>query len=167
MYYADYKKFDFLNGLGLRHSLFVSGCTHHCYDCFNKVAWNFTYGKLFDEKIQKQIINDLNIKNINISGLSLLGGEPFDNAKDLSYFIIKVKEQCPNKNIWVWSGYTYEQILQDENKLKLLKLCDVLVDGKFKKELKDLTLKFRGSSNQRIIDIQESLKQNEVILYNL
>lgn len=167
MYYADYKKYDFLNGTGIRHSLFVSGCTHCCKNCFNKQAWNFGYGQKFDKNAQQQIINDFKIPERKIQGLSLLGGEPMDNTKDLIPFIKRFKEELIDKDIWIWSGYTFEQIIKDANKLELLKLCDVLVDGKFMEKLKNLKLKFRGSENQRIIDIQESLKEKEVVLLDI
>lgn len=167
MYYADYKKYDFLNGVGIRHSLFVSGCTHYCKNCFNKKAWKFDYGQKFTEEVQQQIINDFQIPEQKIQGLSLLGGEPMDNAKDLTPFIKRFKKELADKDIWIWSGYTFEQIIKDNNKLKLLKLCDVLVDGEFMEKFKNLKLKFRGSENQRIIDVQKSLKKKEVILLDI
>ncbi|HCL4447131.1 TPA: anaerobic ribonucleoside-triphosphate reductase activating protein [Clostridium botulinum] len=165
MNYADYKELDVLNGTGIRYSLFVSGCSHHCEGCFNKKAWDYKYGTLFTNNMENKIIKNLNNTKINIQGISFLGGEPFENLDGLIPLALRVKKECKNKDIWIWSGYTYEQIIQDKVKLELLKLCDVLVDGKFIKEKKDLKLKFRGSSNQRIINVQKSLKQNKVILW--
>ena len=155
MYYADYKKFDFLNGTGLRNSLFVSGCNHYCKGCFNLKAWHFNFGQPYTDETEDMIINDLNNKSVNVKGLSLLGGEPFEHTETLLRLVKRVKSECESKDIWVWSGYTLEQILADEQKKELLSYCDVLVDGKFILEERDLTLKFRGSRNQRIININE------------
>ena len=155
MYYADYKKFDFLNGIGLRNSLFVSGCNHYCKGCFNSSAWNFNFGKLYTQEVEDMIIDDLNNEAVNIKGLSLLGGEPFEHTETLVKLLKRVKTECINKDVWVWSGYTLEEILTDEQKKELLSYCDVLVDGKFILEQRDLTLKFRGSRNQRIINVNE------------
>ena len=171
MHYADIKKADIANGLGVRVSLFVSGCTHHCKNCFNEVTWDFYYGKVFDEKVEEQILEYL--KPNHITGLTLLGGEPMEpsNQRALLPFIKKVKETYPNKDIWMYSGYVFDKELLQESRARcevtdeLLSYIDVLVDGRFVEELKDLSLKFRGSSNQRIIDVQESLKTNQVVLY--
>lgn len=165
MYYSSYKKYDVLNGRGLRHSLFVSGCTHHCKGCFNRRAWDFTYGELFTDKIQNQIIQDVNNPNIHISGLSVLGGEPLDNCSGLYPFLKRYKQECPDKDLWMWSGYTFEEIWEDEKKRKLIALVDVLIDGKYIEEKRDLMLKFRGSSNQRVIDVQKTLLQNQIVLF--
>jgi anaerobic ribonucleoside-triphosphate reductase activating protein len=169
MNYADYKRFDVLNGVGLRHSLFVSGCTHQCENCFNPATWNFKYGKPFDDNIQNEIIDDLNIKSPEIKGLSILGGCPMcsKNAESLIPFLKRIREECNNKNIWIWTGETFEEIMNDKIQLELLSLCDVLIDGQYIHALRDLKLSFRGSSNQRIIDVQESLKQGKVIEYKL
>lgn len=146
--YADYKRFDVLNGEGFRNTLFVTGCTHHCKGCFNKKLWDFNQGKLFTEEVQNRIITDC--KDPKICGLSILGGEPFDNLEGLIPFVEKYKKQC-GKSLWVWTGYLYEDLIKDCNSKKLLQNIDVLIDGQYKQELRDLTLKFRGSSNQRII----------------
>ena len=172
MNYAEIKNCDIANGLGVRVSLFVSGCTHHCKNCFNEVTWDFYYGKVFDEKVEEQILEYL--KPNHITGLTLLGGEPMEpsNQRALLPFIKKVKETYPNKDIWMYSGYVFDKELLQESRARcevtdeLLSYIDVLVDGRFVEELKDLSLKFRGSSNQRIIDVQESLKTNQVVLYN-
>ena len=173
MNYATVKYFDIANGLGIRTSLFVSGCTHHCKNCFNSEAWDFNYGKPFDDKIQEEVINSL--KNPFCDGLSLLGGEPFEpsNQKGLLPFLKKAKAEIPNLNIWCYTGYLFdEELLKDsraktEDTIEMLKLIDVLVDGKFVEELKNLNLRFKGSSNQRIIDVKKSLQENQVILYEL
>ena len=153
MYYADYKKCDFVNGTGIRNSLFCSGCNHHCKGCFNFPAWNFEFGTLYTQETEDMIIADL--KNPYITGLSLLGGEPFEHTETLTKLVKRVKLECTDKNIWVWSGYTLEEILQCPSKKEMLSYCDVLVDGKFILEQRDLTLKFRGSRNQRIIDVSK------------
>lgn len=153
--YANYKKYDVSNGTGVRHTLFVSGCTHNCKGCFNKEAQDFNYGKPFDNEIQNTIIEDL--KEDYIAGLSIIGGEPFENTKGLTPFVKRVKEEV-GKNIWVWSGYKIEEILADDKKKELLKYMDVLIDGPFIIEEKDLKLKFRGSRNQRLINLKDYFK---------
>lgn len=171
MNYAEIKNCDIANGLGVRVSLFVSGCTHHCKNCFNEVTWDFHYGHVFDENVENQILEYL--KPNHITGLTLLGGEPMEqsNQRALLPFIKKVKETYPNKDIWMYSGYVFDKELLQESRARcevtdeLLSYIDVLVDGRFVEELKDLGLKFRGSSNQRIIDVQESLKEKKVVLY--
>lgn len=173
MNYGAIKKYDIANGEGVRVSLFVSGCTHQCKGCFNYEAWDFTYGKHFTSDTVNEIIEALEPSFIN--GLSLLGGEPFErpNQEVLLPFLHKVKEKYPQKNIWCYTGYTLEDDLLSESRARsehtdeMLGLIDVLVDGEFKEELKDITLAFRGSSNQRIIDVKESLKQGKTILWKL
>lgn len=161
MYYADYKKYDFLNGTGVRNSLFVSGCSHKCKGCFNAKAWNPCFGKPFSLEMEDQIIVDLD--NESVRGLSLLGGEPFENIDGLLPLVRRVKDTYSDKDIWCWSGYTFEQILENDNMVEFVRYIDILVDGKYILELKDLRLKFRGSSNQRVIDVQESLKCGKVV----
>jgi len=171
MNYAEIKNCDIANGLGVRVSLFVSGCTHHCKNCFNQMTWDFHYGKVFDESVEQRILDYL--KPNHITGLTLLGGEPMEpaNQRALLPFVKKVKKQYPNKDIWLYSGYIFDKELLQESRARcevtdeLLSYIDVLVDGRFVEELKDISLKFRGSSNQRIIDVQESLKTKSVILY--
>lgn len=172
MNYAEIKKFDIANGLGVRVSLFVSGCTHHCKNCFNSIAWDFNYGKTFTEQVENELLEALN--NSYIDGLSLLGGEPMEpaNQRGLISFLRKVKAHYPNKNIWCYTGYTLENDLlsgkaHTEVTDEFLDLIDVLVDGKFIEELKDITLKFRGSSNQRLIDMKKTIKENKIILLDL
>lgn len=163
MYIADYKKFDVLNGRGLRNSLFVSGCTHHCKGCFNAASWNFNYGFAYTTEFEQQVIDDLLVPDIRVSGLSLLGGEPFQNVDGLLGLVKRVRKECPDKNIWAWSGYTFEELVTDSSRLELLTHCDVLIDGKFVLEQRNLKLKWRGSENQRVLDVQESLRQQAAI----
>ncbi len=160
MNYAKWNKCDFVNGKGVRTSLFVTGCSHHCKGCWNKSIWEHETGFEFTKEVAEEIISYIK-NNKFIQGLSLLGGEPFDNL-ELVDFITEFKKKCSNKDVWIWSGYTYEQIIKDKNKLKLLSLCDILIDGRFILELKDLKLRFRGSKNQRIINIKESMKENQI-----
>ena len=169
MKYANIKYFDVANGEGIRTSLFVSGCTHHCKGCFNEVAWDFQYGQDFTEEVENQIIDSL--KPYYIAGLTLLGGEPMEkaNQKGLFNLVKKVKQIYPEKTIWCFTGYLFEDLLdggkqRTEYTEQLLNNIDVNVDGKFIEELKDLTLKFKGSSNQRTINVPESLKQNKIVL---
>jgi len=167
MKYATIKKHDIANGPGVRVSLFVSGCNHHCKGCFNKEAWDFNYGEYFTEDTIKEIIEAL--KPDYISGLSLLGGEPFEyvNQQGLLPLLKKIKEIYPNKTIWAYSGFLYDELLKmkyDETK-DFLNLIDVLVDGKFDEDLKDPMLYFRGSSNQRVIDMNKTRKEKCVILH--
>lgn len=170
MNYADIKEYDVANGPGVRISLFVSGCTHHCEGCFNESAWDFKYGHLFTEKEEERIINYL--KNDFVSGITILGGEPFEyvNQKGILNLLRRIKKECPTKSIWAFSGYLFDKDIMDrmvndwEETKEIINYIDVLVDGKFVLSKKDLKLKFRGSSNQRIINVKESLKQNKVVL---
>lgn len=165
MNYASIKQYDIANGIGVRISLFVSGCTHHCKGCFNREAWDFKYGKSFTKDIENEIIKYLEPNYIK--GLSLLGGEPFEenNVKVLLPFIKRIKDIYPNKDIWAYSGYLFEELLEKKISKELLKYVDVLVDGKFVVKLKDPSLPFRGSSNQRIIDVKNSFKKGSVIFH--
>ena len=171
MNYADIKHYDVANGPGIRISLFVSGCNHHCKGCFNQVAWDFNYGKPFTEETISSILRDLD--NPHIAGLTLLGGEPMEpvNQKALLPLVRQVKERFPEKNIWCFTGYLFDQeILGDmaeripETK-EILSYFDVMVDGRFVEELKSPCLRFKGSSNQRTILVPESLKAGKVILW--
>lgn len=170
MNYGEIKTNDIANGEGVRTSLFVSGCTHHCKECFNPDTWSFDYGREFTTKTEEEIINSLSPDWID--GLTLLGGEPFEpqNQVVLYPFIQKVKKIYPNKNIWCYSGYTFEELTTNSRAKiditeKMLSLIDVLVDGEFKIDLKDISLKFRGSSNQRIIDVKKTLENGSITLY--
>ena len=151
--------------------MFVSGCTHHCKGCFNEETWNFKYGEPFTEKTEEQILKLL--EPSYVSGLTVLGGEPMEyvNQKELLPFLKKVKENYPKKTIWCYTGYVYEKDLLGRMIQKwkitkeILELIDVLVDGPFIEEQKDITLLFRGSANQRLIDVPQSLAAGEVILW--
>ena len=165
MNYATIKKNDIANGPGIRVSLFVSGCRHRCKNCFNSEAWDFNYGKEFTDIVIGEIITAL--KPDYVEGISLLGGEPFEpeNREGLIKLLEKIRSELPGKNVWCYSGFTFDQLLNDNHSAKkLLSLIDVLVDGKFVEELKDLSLIFRGSSNQNIIDVPKSLDAGEMVL---
>lgn len=164
MNFAQIRKYDVANGPGIRTTIFVTGCTHKCHNCFNEEYQDFNYGDTWTDKETEEVIGYLNLDEVK--GLTLLGGEPFQNEVDLLEVIRDIKKEV-QKDIWIFSGYTYEEILKDQNKKKLLEECDVLVDGRFVEALKDLKLRFRGSSNQRIIDIQKSLDKNKVVLFDL
>lgn len=173
MNYGEIKKTDIANGLGVRVSLFVSGCTHHCRGCFNPETWDFHYGQEFTKATENQLFTLL--EPGFIAGLTLLGGEPFEpeNQRVLLPFLKKVRERYPHKTIWCYTGYLLdEQLWKDsgarcEATDEMLSLLDVLVDGEFIEAEKDISLQFRGSRNQRIIDVPESLRQGKVCLYRL
>ena len=171
MNYAEIKTCDIANGEGVRVSLFVSGCTHHCKNCFNKETWSFDYGKPFTDETEDYIIKEL--KPGYIDGLTLLGGEPFEpqNQRTLLPFLRRVRGLYPNKNIWCYTGYLFDKELLNESRARceatdeMLSLIDVLVDGEFVQELYSITLQFKGSSNQRIIDVKKSLNSKTVEEY--
>lgn len=171
MNYATVKKTDVANGPGVRVSLFVSGCTHHCKGCFNREAWDFGYGKPYTEQVEEEILNALAPDYIR--GLSVLGGEPFEEANRPAVLglLLKVKERYPEKDIWCYSGYDYEKdmlrwIAEGREEVdRMLSCIDVLVDGEFVEELKNLRLPFRGSENQRLIDVTASGKEQRVVRY--
>ena len=170
MYYGALKKTDIANGPGVRVSLFVSGCTHHCKDCFNPETWNFTYGEEYTDKVMTEILEAL--EPDYIQGITVLGGEPFEpsNQRELLPLYHAIRSRYPEKTIWVYSGYTLEQDLLQESRARIeitdeiLALIDVLVDGEFVLEQKNISLKFRGSETQRIINLPESLASGETIL---
>ena len=171
MYYGNLKGTDIANGEGVRVTLFVSGCTHHCKNCFNPETWDFCYGKPFTKEVEDEVIKLL--EPDYIQGLTLLGGEPMEpkNQEALLPLVKRVREVYGNKkNIWCYTGYTLDRDLLGESRAKcehtreLLENLDVLVDGPFIENLKNLTLKFRGSSNQRIINVPETLKTNNIVL---
>lgn len=164
MNFGQIRHYDVANGPGIRCSIFVTGCTRHCKDCFNEMYMDFQAGHAWTEKQTQQLIDYL--KEDEIEGLTILGGEPFENAKGLIQ-IIRTIRKASDKSIWIYSGYTYEELLKNTLQKELLSLCDVLVDGAFIVALKNLRLKFRGSSNQRIIQILDSLEQNKVVLHPL
>lgn len=169
MYYGEIKKCDIANGEGVRVSLFVSGCTHHCPGCFNKETWDFGYGKEYTKDTQQEILKALSPDHI--CGLSLLGGEPFEpqNQEVLTGLLREVKERFPEKTVWCYSGYLFDRELLTKSRARcactdeMLSMIDVLVDGRFVESLKDIRLIFRGSSNQRVIDVKKSLESGGVV----
>lgn len=171
MNYAEIKTCDIANGPGIRVTLFVSGCTHRCQNCFNEETWDFKYGSPFTADTENELINAL--RPGYVKGLTLLGGEPLEhsNQQGLLPFIRRVKKELPGKDIWCYTGYTYERDVLErmcaewEETKELLSYIDVLVDGEFVQALKDLGLRFRGSSNQRIIDLPESLRTGKTVLW--
>lgn len=171
MNYATIKNCDIANGPGVRVSLFVSGCTHRCPGCFNEVAWDFDYGTPFTQETIDTIVTML--KPPHIKGLTLLGGEPFDprNQPAIVELLRQVKRECPDKSIWAFSGYLFDKDITAwrlgprEVTEEYLSYLDVLVDGPFIEAKKNLSLRFRGSENQRLIDVPASLKAGEVVLW--
>ena len=167
MNYASIKNCDIANGPGVRISLFVSGCTHHCQDCFNQEAWDFDYGEVFDQGVMDHILELL--KPSYIRGITYLGGEPLDprNQPGLLELSRQSKARMPEKSIWCFTGYVWEQLPQVSGVTdELLSLCDVLVDGPFIAAQKNLSLRFRGSENQRLIDVPKSLAEHRVVLWD-
>ncbi len=172
MNYGNIKFYDVANGPGVRVSLFVSGCRNHCKNCFNPETWDFNYGKPFTAETEESIIKGL--KPEHIKGFTLLGGDPFEpeNAAVLAPFLEKIKKEYPNKSFWCYTGYDYEKDLLTGKKgdvetvMRMLNCIDVLVDGRFVEELKDLNLLFRGSSNQRIILVKPSLEEDKIVLWD-
>lgn len=172
MNYADIKRCDVANGPGVRTSVFVSGCSHHCKGCFNEVAWDFKYGTLFTEDTIETVLKLLEPSYIR--GLTLLGGEPFErvNQQGLLPLLRRVKEMYPTKDIWCYTGYLFDEDLVNRmcktwpETSEMLSYIDVLVDGKFEIDKKNINLRFRGSSNQRIIKVQESLESGDIVLWN-
>ena len=170
MHYSTIKDCDIANGIGVRITLFVSGCTNHCKNCFQPQTWDFDYGEPFTEETEEKLLEMLKPDYIN--GLTLLGGEPMEpqNQRALVPFLKRVREAYPNKNIWCFTGFTYEILKTDgshprcEVTDEMLSLIDVLVDGRYVDELKELTLQFRGSSNQRLIDMVKTRENGEVTL---
>ena len=167
MNYATIKNCDIANGPGVRVSLFVSGCTHHCPGCFNQVAWDFDYGEPFTEETVQTILNMLRPNYIR--GLTLLGGEPFEpqNQPTIVELLRRIKGELPQKSIWAFSGYLYEDIVSGKlgDTREYLNYLDVLVDGPFVLAKKNLSLRFRGSENQRLIDIPRTLAAGTVTLW--
>lgn len=173
MNYGEIKKYDIANGIGVRTSLFVSGCRHHCKGCFNPETWSFEYGKTYTKETENDIVSSL--APYYISGLTVLGGEPFEpeNQATIVGLLKRVKEEYPDKNIWVYSGYLFEELIgkipshaRCEVTDEMLSYIDILVDGEFVEAKKDISLHFRGSSNQRIIDVKKTLENGEISLIN-
>lgn len=163
MNYAQIRKYDVANGPGIRTSFFLTGCDRNCKNCFNTDYMDFNYGKKWDEKAEQEVISYLKLKEVE--GLTVLGGEPFENPLGLLRALRNIRKEI-DKTIWVYTGFVFEDLLEIKLAREILEEIDVLVDGEFIEELKDLKLRFRGSSNQRIIDVKKSLINNEVIILN-
>ncbi len=169
MNYANIKTYSIENGTGVRVSLFVSGCTHHCKDCFNEQAWDFGYGNPFTEDTENAVIEAL--APDYMAGITLLGGEPMEpvNQRGLLPLLKRIRKELPQKTVWAYTGYVYEDLLEGgkahcEVTEELLSLCDILVDGPFIAEKKNISLRFRGSENQRIIDLKATRESGKVVL---
>ena len=171
MYFSEIKECDIANGPGVRVTVFVSGCTHHCNGCFNEMTWDFQYGREFTKEDMEKIIKLL--EPSYIAGLTLLGGEPMEyvNQQGLLPLLRRVKEQYPDKTIWCYTGYLYDRDILDnfcgkwEETRELLSYLDVIVDGEFVEAQKDISLRFRGSSNQRIIDVKQSQEMGRTVMW--
>ena len=167
MYYGNIKEYDVSDGPGVRVALYVSGCLHHCRGCHNRDAWDYKYGSKFTSNEIKMILSRLKFEQI--SGLSILGGEPLDpkNRNDVFSIVEIVKDMCPDKTIWIWTGYTWEEIMKTNIIPKdILEKIDVIVDGKFIQSERNITLKYRGSANQRVIDVKETIKNGSITYYS-
>ena len=169
MNYANIKTYSIENGTGVRVSLFVSGCTHHCKDCFNEQAWDFGYGAPFTEETENAVIEAL--APDYMAGITLLGGEPMEpvNQRGLLPLLKRIRKELPQKTVWAYTGYVYEDLLEGgrahcEVTEELLSLCDILVDGPFIAEKKNISLRFRGSENQMIIDLKATRETGKVVL---
>ena len=171
MYFSEIKECDIANGPGVRVTVFVSGCTHHCNGCFNEMTWDFQYDREFTKEDMEKIIKLL--EPSYIAGLTLLGGEPMEyvNQQGLLPLLRRVKEQYPDKTIWCYTGYLYDRDILDnfcgkwEETRELLSYLDVIVDGEFVEAQKDISLRFRGSSNQRIIDVKKSQEMGRTVMW--
>lgn len=162
MKYAKIRELDVTNGPGIRTTIFVSGCTHNCEGCFNKEQQDFNYGNEFTKETENQFVELT--KSRQIKGVNILGGEPMQQVMDNTLLdLLKRIKLETGKPIWLWSGYIYEEIINNPKRLELLREVDVLIDGKFEKDKSDLMLKYRGSSNQRVIDVKKSLEQGNIV----
>lgn len=168
MNYASIRKMDITNGEGIRVSLFVSGCQFHCKNCFNQETWDYNYGKEYTQETQNKILSL--ICKPHIKGLSILGGDPLWQTSDGVSSLISLCDEVHklNKNVWLWTGFVWEEVFNSDKgyQKELLKHCDVVVDGPFIEEKKDLSLKWKGSSNQRVIDVPKTLEKGEVVLWD-
>ncbi len=165
MRYEKIRKFDVSNAPGVRSTLFVTGCTHDCKGCFNKELQDFGAGEVWTQEDEDNFVSY--VKNDNVVGVNILGGEPMQQVMDdcLPNLLKRVKEET-GKSIWLWSGYLLEQILEDEKRRKILEYVDVLVDGRFEIDKRNINLKYRGSENQRVIDVKKTLMSDSIVLYD-
>lgn len=171
MNYGAIKKCDIANGVGVRTVLFVSGCTHHCKGCFQPETWNFDYGERYTKETEDEIIESL--KPDYVDGITLLGGEPFEpeNQRELVKLLRRIKKELPQKTVWSFSGYTYEELTGDSRAVcevtnEMLSMLDVLVDGEFVEAKRNISLRFRGSENQRLIDMNQTRKEGKIVLWD-
>lgn len=173
MYYGELKKRDIANGIGVRVALFVSGCTNHCEECFNRATWDFKFGKPYTKGTEDEIIEAL--RPDYVRGLSLLGGEPMEpkNQPECLELLRRIKKELPQKDIWCYTGFTLEELItkgsyaNTEYTQEMLSLIDVMVDGRFEKDKRNLMLKFRGSENQRLIDMNATREKGEIVLLDI
>lgn len=173
MNYHKIEKCSIANGVGIRVVLWVSGCSLHCRGCHNPETWNINSGKPFDEDAKKELFDSLN--KPYIQGITLSGGHPLedDNLSEILNLMVKIKDEFPDKDIWLYTGYQFETIINSQKRdmnstlrKRIVEMCDVVVDGKYIDGLRDITLKWKGSSNQRVIDIKKTLKEDKIVLYN-
>ena len=171
MNYGAIKKCDIANGVGVRTVLFVSGCTHHCKGCFQPETWNFDYGERYTKETEDEIIESL--KPDYVDGITLLGGEPFEpeNQRELVKLLRRIKKELPKKTVWSFSGYTYEELTGDSRAVcevtnEMLSMLDVLVDGEFIEAKRNISFRFRGSENQRLIDMNKTRKEGKIVLWD-
>ena len=171
MNYGAIKKCDIANGVGVRTVLFVSGCTHHCKGCFQPETWNFDYGERYTKETEDEIIESL--RPDYVDGITLLGGEPFEPEKqrELVKLLRRIKKELPQKTVWSFSGYTYEELTGDSRAVcevtnEMLSMLDVLVDGEFVEAKRNISLRFRGSENQRLIDMNQTRKEGKIVLWD-
>ncbi len=165
MRYSKIRKYDVTNGPGVRVTIFVSGCTHNCEDCFNKELQDFEHGKKWTEESENEFMEY--VKNPMVVGINVLGGEPLQQLMDncLLNLLKRVKLEYPQKNIWMWTGDLFEEAIKNDRKKALIECADVLIDGQFEKDKRNIKLKYRGSENQRVIDVKETLKKGEIVNY--
>ena len=171
MNYGAIKKCDIANGVGVRTVLFVSGCTHHCKGCFQPETWNFDYGERYTKETEDEIIESL--RPDYVDGITLLGGEPFEpeNQRELVKLLRRIKKELPQKTVWSFSGYTYEELTGDSRAVcevtnEMLSMLDVLVDGEFVEAKRNISLRFRGSENQKLIDMNKTRKEGKIVLWD-
>ena len=171
MNYGAIKKCDIANGVGVRTVLFVSGCTHHCKGCFKPETWNFDYGERYTKETEDEIIESL--RPDYVDGITLLGGEPFEpeNQRELVKLLRRIKKELPQKTVWSFSGFTYEELTGDSRAVcevtnEMLSMLDVLVDGEFVEAKRNISLRFRGSENQRLIDMNQTRKEGKIVLWD-
>ena len=163
MNYADLRKYDTANGNGIGTTIFVSGCNFHCSNCFNRSAWNFNFGQPFTKEVEDKLIDYA--KDVHVNHVSLLGGEIFHQDLNIILNLVKRIKEEVNKPIYVWTGFTWEELLKDDRKIEILKYIDVLTDGRFEQDKKDMSLLYKGSWNQKTIDVKSSLSKGKIIKY--